>query len=146
MLYGRAGRLAATHGGAPAAGQYAALESGQILEGMNCLTGRPTAKIPLQLPLAQARPPSVPCRAPRLGPTAARRRRVTHTLPSGDARASLACISWAGLTPASLLPCQMERSPLDPDEFEFDTEKMWAKALGHHRAGYLAGEMSRPRR
>ena len=34
----------------------------------------------------------------------------------------------------------MERSPLDPDEFEFDTEKMWAKALGHHRAGYLAGE------
>jgi hypothetical protein len=34
----------------------------------------------------------------------------------------------------------MERSPLDPDEFEFDTEKMWAKAFGHHRAGYFAGE------
>ena len=53
---------------------------------MNCLTGRPTAKIPLQLPLAQ-----------------------------------------------------MERSPLDPDEFEFDTEKMWAAALAYHRAGYLTG-------
>ena len=42
------------------AGSYASLESGQIMEGMNALTGFPTTKIPLQVQLAQVRPPLPP--------------------------------------------------------------------------------------